>query len=230
MADVLLLHGAWCDSWFWQPLIERLASRSIEAVAPDLPREDPDARTADYVECAIDALGDGADPVVVGHSLAGILLERVAAVRSVARLVYLAAFVPAPGASLHEQWRSEPETFVAGWDAGLSPGADGSNHWSDLEAARLALFGHAPEGLGAEAARHLGRQFWGLSRDRFDGSLSTSSTYLAPTHDLLLNARLLRGRATELKGTVGTIPGDHCPMLSEVDALAEVLERIVNGP
>jgi hypothetical protein len=56
MATFCLLHGNWHDGSCWQPLIEALEARGHEAVAPDLPFDDPETTYADRIRPALQAL------------------------------------------------------------------------------------------------------------------------------------------------------------------------------
>ncbi len=69
MATFCLLHGDWHDGACWDPLIGPLRARGHEAVAPDLPYDDPDAGFEGRVRPALAALEGVPGPAgVVGHS------------------------------------------------------------------------------------------------------------------------------------------------------------------
>lgn len=89
-----LVHGCCQTGWVWHRVISELAIRGHQAVAMDLPLEDPDAGASEYAEAVVHSLeGTTAPVVVVGHSMAGAVIPVVAARRPVARLVFLAAAV-----------------------------------------------------------------------------------------------------------------------------------------
>jgi pimeloyl-ACP methyl ester carboxylesterase len=226
MVDVLLLHGAWCGSWTWRPLIQEFKALGVDAVAADLPIERADADVDAYVDVALDSLGPGDRPLVVGHSLAGILLEPLAARRPVAGLVYLNAFVPDPGHSLRECWRRDPAMFVEGWNRGLERTADDTSAWVDTDGAVATLFGRCHRARAEAAAALLRPQSWHLVDSVFDGSLETPSRCVLGDADRLLDVhRLTRDAAARLGVSAETIDADHCPMFSRP---AELAGRLMN--
>jgi hypothetical protein len=76
----------------------------------DLPCEDPTASFDTYTDVVCAALDScDEDVVLVGHSHGGLTIPVVAAQRPVRDLVFLCAYVPDIGRSLHDQLRDEPE-------------------------------------------------------------------------------------------------------------------------
>lgn len=124
MADFLLVHGAWHGGWCWRRLIPLLQAQGHRVHAPTLTgvgerRHLLDATTGlhTHIEDVVAALEaeEFTDPILVGHSYAGMVITGVAehlGARGVAirRLVYLDAAVPLPG----ESWSSRhPPEVVA---------------------------------------------------------------------------------------------------------------------
>jgi pimeloyl-ACP methyl ester carboxylesterase len=106
--DVALVHGSYHGAWCWdllRPELERLGHR---VTAIDLPISDPTLGAAEYARTVEDALEPGTAPVLVGHSMAGLVVPLVAAERPIRRLIFLAAFLPSPGRSANDQRTSEP--------------------------------------------------------------------------------------------------------------------------
>jgi pimeloyl-ACP methyl ester carboxylesterase len=106
--DVALVHGAYHGAWCWdllRPELERLGHRVI---VMDLPISDPALGAAEYARTVESALEPGSEPVLVGHSMAGLVVPLVAANRPIRRLIFLAAYLPSPGQSANEQRRTEP--------------------------------------------------------------------------------------------------------------------------
>lgn len=106
--DIALVHGSYHGAWCWdflRPELERLGHR---VVAVDMPISEPGLGAADYA-AAVDAVLDPkGEPVLVGHSMAGLVIPLVAARRPMRRLIFLAAMLPSPGRSANEQRRAEP--------------------------------------------------------------------------------------------------------------------------
>src|SRR4051812_27449109 len=125
MATFGLIHGAWHGAWCWSRLVPELQRRGHAAIAVDLPIEDPEADMGTWVAAAETAFADAPAPLLlVGHSLAGVLLPLVAARLPVVRQVYLGAIlhpalVPAGAPRPHA-----PHTFT-----GLERFPDGSHRW-----------------------------------------------------------------------------------------------------
>ena len=83
-------------------LIPELQARGHEAVAMDLPIDQPGSGLADYAKVVEAAVPDG-DTILVGHSLGATVIPLVAAARAVQRLVFVCPVLRRPGRSLAEQ-------------------------------------------------------------------------------------------------------------------------------
>jgi len=224
LTDVLLLHGAWCGSWCWDAVVEELGRLGLHAVAPTLPAQDRAAGLEEHLDAALAPVAEAAAPLVVGHSLAGALLEPIARRHPSCGLVYVAAFIPCDGMSLREQWRTWPQMLVGGWSRGLSADGDDATRWTDLEAAADRLVGACPADRAREAARRLRPQAWAISDSRFAGSLTTPRSYISPSDDRLLKSGWFRARAREMLGVEAIeIDADHSPMLSRPRELARLI-------
>lgn len=105
--DIALVHGSYHGAWCWdllRPELERLGHRVITM---DLPISDPVLGAADYAQAIGAALDPGSEPMLVGHSMAGLITPLVAARRPVRKLVFLAAFLASPGKSAMDQRATE---------------------------------------------------------------------------------------------------------------------------
>src|SRR3954451_18205606 len=109
MARFVLVHGAFHGAWCWEPLVRELSVGGHDVVTIDMPGSGDDATpvadvTLDaYAQRICDTLADQPEPVVlVGHSMAGVAITQVAArcPERIAKLVYVAAFLPADGQCL----------------------------------------------------------------------------------------------------------------------------------
>ncbi len=110
MRTYLLLHGAMRGAWLWHRVTPLLEQAGASAIAYDLPGHG--ARSAErhgvtmssYIEdvAAFITARDMKDIVLVGHSMSGIVITRLAEELSdrIRHLVYLAAVVPGDGEAL----------------------------------------------------------------------------------------------------------------------------------
>jgi pimeloyl-ACP methyl ester carboxylesterase len=115
MTTFALIHGSHHGAWCWELLVPELRARGHDAVAVDLPAEDPTAGISRCTDVVVDALvGKGDDVLVVGHSSGGLVVPVVAERRPVKRMIFLAAVIPEPGRSLAEQRTTDPGPKAAG--------------------------------------------------------------------------------------------------------------------
>jgi len=104
---LFLIHGMWGGSWCWSHYRQRFETAGLRCVAPTLPYHDVDPRAAPDARLGLVSLQDYANalasqiealderPVLVGHSMGGLLAQMLAA-RGLARaLVLLAPAAPA---------------------------------------------------------------------------------------------------------------------------------------
>ncbi|GAA3585322.1 alpha/beta fold hydrolase [Amycolatopsis ultiminotia] len=104
MATFALIHGGGGSGWDWHLVAGRLRQLGHEAVAPDLPIENPKATLPDFADTVVSAIGPARDVVVVGHSYGGFTAPLVAARVKARLLVFAAGMVPAPGERPREWW------------------------------------------------------------------------------------------------------------------------------
>src|SRR3954464_3403667 len=106
MARFVLVHGAFHGAWCWEPLVGALSAAGHTVTTLDLPGhgDDPTA-VADvtldaYARKICATLAEQPEPVLlVGHSMGGVAITQAAArcPERIARLVYVAAFLPGDG-------------------------------------------------------------------------------------------------------------------------------------
>lgn len=221
----VLLHGAGGTGASWSLVRPRLEAAGHRVLAPDLPNQ-PGATFADQADAVV-ALVRGADPVVLVAQSMGSYAAALAADRlHVAHLVLLNAMVPAPGESAGDWWEAtgQPEArSAAEATAGRDPDAP-----FDLEvvflhdvpaAARAFLAGDGnPADSLFEAPLALPR--W---PDVPTTVVSTRDDRLFP---LAFQQRVARER---LGLDPVVLPGGHLAMLSQPDAVADVLLRVADG-
>lgn len=141
MADkspMLFLHGAFSGPEIWTRFVAPwFAARGHPVAVPQLPGPLPGARLRDYVrraQAAADTLPS--PPVVIGHSLGGLVAQHVAASRPVAGVVLVAS--PGPcglGPSLWQLSSRAPDVLAM-----LLAAQAGAGPLIGVEAVRRALF------------------------------------------------------------------------------------------
>ena len=167
MSDILLIHGSCHGAWCYEGLITELTGLGHNARAIDLPGAGQDttpypAVTLDsYAEAICDALGPRT--LLLGHSAAGFAITAAAERRPerIARLVYLCAYVPAPGRTMLDLRRAQARQPLSGAlvkrDDGLSytlrPEVAARVFYQDCseEQRRLALARLGPQPIARDA-------------------------------------------------------------------------------
>ena len=218
MTTFALVHGAWGSGWHWGSIPDRLRAAGHEAVAPDLPCDDPDATFEDYAQLVLRALGDADDVVVAGFSLGGLTAARVAVARPVRALVYVAAIVPERGATLMEQFRDPlmHREYLEGVER-----IERGSRWVDFDVyRRVAYDDDAPEEVVRERFERLRPQLNTPYLRPFDADLPPAR-YVTCTRDRLMNNDHWR-TAVEVTDELDC---GHSPMVSRPAELAGILLR-----
>jgi len=117
---VVLVHGAWMGAASWDKVAADLRGRGLQVTAVELPGHGKDATTPDklslagYVDAVAAALPAQGQALLVGHSMAGMVISGVAekAPERVARLVYVAAYLPRDGDSLYKLAQTDADSRV----------------------------------------------------------------------------------------------------------------------
>ena len=107
-SDIVLVHGSYHGAWCWDLLRPELEALGHRVITTDMPISEPGLGAADYAAAVEQALDSSPAPVIVGHSMGGLVIPLIAAHRPVERLIFLAAFLPLPGKSAADQRASEP--------------------------------------------------------------------------------------------------------------------------
>jgi pimeloyl-ACP methyl ester carboxylesterase len=119
-ATIVLVHGAWSDATAWQAVVPLLKAQGHEVIAVNLPGHGTDATSfanislQSYVDVVKNAIGDRKNVVLVGHSMAGLVISQVAEEMpgQIKELVYLAAYLPQNGESLLSLAKQDAESHV----------------------------------------------------------------------------------------------------------------------
>lgn len=146
----LLIHGAWHGGWCWHKVIPLMQAKGYKAIAIDLPGHGQDTEITseigldDYVNAVVKSANAQAGPVIlVGHSMAGIVISQAAEVlgkEKISALIYLDAFLPKNGQSLFSLVEATlkqltPESRKALLIENLVTSQDGKTNWVNPEMA-----------------------------------------------------------------------------------------------
>jgi len=227
---VVFVHGAFVGAWCWaEHFLDRFAAQGFQGIAPSLRGHGASAGREQLQHAGINeyvadleravATLDGPPPVLVGHSMGGLVVQRYLE-RHAATAAVLMASVP-PGGLMPSTWRmllSDPLLFAQfGLMQGLGPRA------VDLDVARRAVFSdRLPEADLARYARCMQPE-----SQRAIWEMSTSATprpwrvrpcppllVLGAEHDALFSAAEVRATAGLWGAEYRILPGmAHAMML-----------------
>jgi pimeloyl-ACP methyl ester carboxylesterase len=223
----ILVHGAWHGAWCWQKLTPLLEAAGARVMAPDFSTQATLESAADVV-AEIVAREPGS--VLVGHSLGGAVISRVAE-RLPARirhLVYLAAYLLAPGGSVAQAARADVGSLLA---PNMIPVERGVSCTLRPEVLRDAFYGSC-SGADFEFARQrLTPQPLKLLVSTLDVSTSKFGSvpraYIETARDRAVTLDAQRRMQAQLPcARVFTLDSDHSPFLGQPEALARILISI----
>lgn len=231
---VALLHGGGQGSWVWEPLLPHLAC--FRTILLDVPgcgaKRGRDLEGVDVDAVVDELLGDldragAAKIVLVGHSLAGSLMPRMAASRPrfFSRLIYISCSAPHPGV-----------TFAAQLGTGLHGSHPDEVGWAvDPRTSTLALryrtmFCNDMDDAQADAfLAHLGKDTWPhdvfrRSDHAYDHLATIPSSYVVCERDMSLPPEWQRRFANRLHcRRIVSLDAGHQAMVTAPKALARSL-------
>jgi pimeloyl-ACP methyl ester carboxylesterase len=227
--DIALVHGSYHGAWCWDfltPELERLGHR---VVTMDLPISDPALGAAEYASAIDEALDPDSEPILVGHSMAGLVIPLVAARRPIRRLVFLAAFLAAPGRSASDQRATEPI------DGRVAPT---TAEWTDLgndvwmvgpNTATEIFFHDAPPAVARWATKRLRPQAYRVLTEITPLAAwpDVESRSIVCRDDRAINPEWVRAAARDRLGVEAIeLGGGHSPFMTRPSELAQVLDAL----
>jgi pimeloyl-ACP methyl ester carboxylesterase len=122
-ANVVLVHGAWSNAAAWDAVAADLRRRGHSVTAVELPGHGKDDTPAaqlsldGYVQAVMNALPANQKSVLVGHSMAGMVISATAekVPERLSTLVYVAAYLPRNGESLYQLSLSDKDSRVGAY-------------------------------------------------------------------------------------------------------------------
>jgi pimeloyl-ACP methyl ester carboxylesterase len=228
--DVALVHGSYHGAWCWDRLRPELEALGHRVITMDLPITTPGLGAADYADAIVDALAGSDFPVVVGHSMAGLIIPLVAERRPVRRLVFLAGFLPKPAMSINEQRAAEPI------DGRIPPT---TSEWTDFgddvwmvgpNTATELFFHDAPPNVARWATERLRRQSYSVMHEitPLKRWPDVDSRTIVCADDRALNPDWFRAASRDRLGVeAAEIVGGHSPFLTRPAELAGLIDSLV---
>jgi pimeloyl-ACP methyl ester carboxylesterase len=225
---VMLVHGAFADSSSWAGVIERLLAAGVQVIAPPNPLRSV-AHDSGYIANRLKQIPG---PVLaVGHSYGGVVITNACAQASnVVGLVYVAAFAPDEGESLLEiAGDSRDSVLVSALLPLQYPTGQGSEtatefainpeKFHDAFAADLPLEQTALMAVTQRPAAELGFS----ERTGTPAWKSLPSWAVVATGDKAAGSDVVRSMATRAKATITEVEGSHAIMVSQPQAVADVI-------
>jgi pimeloyl-ACP methyl ester carboxylesterase len=227
--DIALVHGSYHGAWCWDLLRPELEKLGHSVITMDLPISEPGLGAADYARVVEEALPAGSEPVLVGHSTAGLIIPLVAANRPIHRMIFLAAMMPVPGKSANAQREEEPidgllEITDPEWtDLGNEVWMVGAN------TARQMFFSDVLADLARWAIARLRPQCYRMMIEvtPLTAWPAAPSTSIVCADDRTTNPDWIRAAARKRLGVEAVgIPGGHSPFLSRPVELARLIDSL----
>lgn len=233
---IVLVHGAWSNASAWDRVATDLRARGFNVTAVNLPGHGADATPperltlagyADAVQAALPASGRA---VLVGHSMAGMVISTVAerAPQRLAGLVYVAAYLPGNGQSLYQLSQTDADSRVGRFwrqdnPQGYSPASIAAEGLVEVFCAdcsagdqQAVVQAHRPE-----AVPPMGTPVT-LTASRFG---SVPRFYVHTRQDRAVSYRLQQQMLSAAGGAtrVTTLDTSHMPMLTQPQAVADAI-------
>ena len=230
-ATVLLVHGAFADASSWNGVITRLQAKGVPVTAPANPLRGIAADSA-YIGAVLEQI-EG--PVVaVGHSYGGAVITNAATdAKNVVGLVYVAAFAPEEGETLGAAEAGSKDSVLndalvprqyptanggSATEFYIDPAKARDAFAGDLSDQEAALIGATQRPVAELAfSEPSGRPAW---KDR-------PSWAVVATGDRAAGTDVTRSMAERAGATITEIDGSHVIMISQPQAVADVILEAV---
>jgi pimeloyl-ACP methyl ester carboxylesterase len=230
---VVLVHGAFADASSWNDVIERLQADGVQVTAPANPLRGISTDSA-YIASVFDQIPG---PVLaVGHSYGGAVITNAATkANNVVGLVYVAAFAPDEGERLIDAESNSkdsvlntalvPLQYPTGEDSetavefGIDPEKFHDAFAADLPTEQTAVMAATQRPVAELAfSEPNGEPAW----------KSLPSWAVVATGDKAAGADVVRSMAERAGATISEVEGSHVIMISQPQAVTDVILRTLN--
>ncbi|WP_454801247.1 alpha/beta fold hydrolase [Mucilaginibacter phyllosphaerae] len=230
---IVIVPGAWTDPSAWAYVIPTLKAKGFNVIAVTLPGHGKDTTSfahitlQSYVDAVEKAIGNKTDVILVGHSMAGIVISQVAEniPAQIKKLVYVAAYLPQNGESLLSLAQTDADAHVGKY-LQISEATGSAN--IAKEGIVDAFVADSPKpvqdqvvaGFKADPLAPLAGKVT-LTEANFG---SVSKTYIHTLNDHTVSYKLQQamvGKSNVKKEY--SLPSSHTPFLSMPDKLAAII-------
>jgi pimeloyl-ACP methyl ester carboxylesterase len=223
MASFVLIPGAGGAAFYWSRVVPRLERAGHQAIAVDLPGDDPHMGIVEYAERVVRAAGERSDVVVVAQSLGGFTAPLACERIGVRALVLVNAMIPVAGEKAGDFWG-----HTGAEDARVAAAKHGGYRAEfDLD----TYFLHdVPRAIAEEGAPHQRKEAGASFTQRCDFRAWPEHIHvIAGRDDRFFPLEFQRRVAQERLGLSPiTLPGGHLVALSNPDGLTEKLLGVLS--
>ena len=225
---VIMTHGAFCGGWAFEAFRQPFEAAGYDCLAPDLRGHGPGQNAAgvsmaDYAKDIADLIkAQASPPVLIGHSMGGLVAQMAAARAQVSGLILLAPSAPwgVAGGTMEEAG-SAVSLYALGpfWLQAIEPDYAMARHYSldkiDKAGRKVVFARMVPES---------GRAMWEtlnwwldpfMTTQVVPGRIKAPVLGLAGEHDLIHPAATVRQTVSRLGGELRVLPGMSHWLLSE---------------
>jgi pimeloyl-ACP methyl ester carboxylesterase len=240
MSTFILVHGAWLGAWCWDRVAADLKSAGHDVRTPELPGHGQDKTTVSdisldrYVDTvALEMRKAKGKVVLVGHSMAGIVISHVAEriPERISSLVYASAYLLQDGQSITKVSETATDSLVG---PNMVPAADWSTIAIKTDALKEVFAADAPKEdlnrLQALARPEPAAPFntpLHVTAERFGG---VRRCYLKTAKDRAVTPMLQDAMLAKLPcAEVATMNTSHTPFLAAPAEMAKSLIRLAQA-
>lgn len=215
----VLIPGAGGVAWYWHRLSPLLREAGHEAIAVDLPGDDPTAGLPEYAKIVQDAIDGRPDVTLVAMSLGGFTAPVVASRLPVKAIVFVNAMIPCPGETAGDWWANTGATEAR------TKAAKDSGYSTEFDLETYFLHDVPPDVIAAGEPHQ---------RPEADAAFATPCEFaawpevpvkvVAGNDDRFFPVEFQRRVARERLGvTADVLPGGHLIALAQPEPLARYL-------
>jgi pimeloyl-ACP methyl ester carboxylesterase len=214
-----LIPGAGGMASYWHRVTHLLQDAGQEAIAIDLPGDDPDASLSDYADIVVRAIEQRANVMLIAQSLGGFTAPLVCSRSAIRMLVFVNAMIPQPGETAGAWWGNTgaPEARIAAAKrSGYNPDFDLQTYFLHDVPETVLRAGPARQREQTDAIFRYPCQFERWPQMPIHVIASADDRFFP----LDFQRRVARER---LNKKVEVIPGGHLVALSHPEALVNLL-------